>query len=343
MCVESDPYARTSTIILSHPKPKYRARVYEKLRLITHSLRQLRNYDALYAMISGMQETSVHRLAQTHAFVLPSASSREYQGHVKLFDPRGGYAQYRRTIQEDMDQSRPAIPLLTTIIGLINRLQSTRPEDVREDGSIQWDKYIRFAEILSVIPDCQARGPPVPGTVSPMFKRVIDDTPVIESEDVSSHSSDDHLCDEALIRFRRSLTRVNLSSPSVAEEGQMYSKDSSMSPMWDLTILKIDIVRREWWMCLFWTEEILVLFICHDYDTMHGHDLVVPWVPCEAATCYAVGYKIQWTFCGESVSAQILLPRRSGLSLRMTSLINPFRGFLLSIQIFAPTCHRAAA
>ena len=183
----SDSYGRTSTVILSHPKPKYRARVYEKFRLITHSLRRLHNYDALYAMISGMQETSVHRLTQTHALLLPSVSSREYQSHLKLFGPRGGYAQYRKTIQEDLDHNGSAIPLLTSIIGLVNRLQSTRPEDVREDGSIQWDKYNRFAEILSVIPNSQIRGPPVQGSVSSIFKRVIDDTPIIESEDVSPH------------------------------------------------------------------------------------------------------------------------------------------------------------
>lgn len=74
----------------------------------------------------------------------------------------------------------------TTIIGLVNRLQAVRPEDIREeDGRIQWDKFAKFGEYLSVIPECQAKGAPVLGTVSPVLKAVIEDTPIITDEDVS--------------------------------------------------------------------------------------------------------------------------------------------------------------
>lgn len=74
----------------------------------------------------------------------------------------------------------------TTIIGLVNRLQAVRPEDIREeDGRIQWDKFAKFGEYLSVIPECQAKGAPVLGTVSPALKAIIQETPVITDEDVS--------------------------------------------------------------------------------------------------------------------------------------------------------------
>ncbi|ORX36746.1 ras guanine nucleotide exchange factor domain-containing protein [Kockovaella imperatae] len=173
-----------STMILAHHKAKYRARIYERFMLITHHLRRLNNYDGLYAILSGMQETSIHRLNQTHALIQPSTSSRESQNHLTLMDPRGGYSQYRSVVQSDIVQGKSAIPLLTVLLGMVNRLQSTRREDIREtDNFIQWDKFARFHEILSVITDCQARGMPISGKVSPVFRRIIDETPIIMSED----------------------------------------------------------------------------------------------------------------------------------------------------------------
>ena len=68
---------------------------------------------------------------------------------------------------------------------MINRLQSVRREDAREDGDVQWDKFAKFGQILSVITDFQSRGPMVSGEVSATFKAMIDDMPVIMSEDVS--------------------------------------------------------------------------------------------------------------------------------------------------------------
>jgi hypothetical protein len=72
-----------------------------------------------------------------------------------------------------------------TIFPMIVKLQSVRPEDVRSDGRIQWDKFMRFGEILSVLSDCQARGPMVPGTPSTTFTSILKDTVIIDDEDVS--------------------------------------------------------------------------------------------------------------------------------------------------------------
>ena len=81
--------------------------------LIVQQLRRLNNYDSLYAVISGMRETSVYRLSQTHALVQPSqVLEREFQGYLKLMDPRGGYAEYRKVLSGDISHGRPAIPLL---------------------------------------------------------------------------------------------------------------------------------------------------------------------------------------------------------------------------------------
>jgi hypothetical protein len=104
---------RVSTLILANPKPKHRARTYEKFILLTHHLRRLYNYDTMYAVISGMQETSIHRLASTHALVqVQPGMEREWQGTLKLMDARGGYANHRKALEADITYGRSVIPLL---------------------------------------------------------------------------------------------------------------------------------------------------------------------------------------------------------------------------------------
>lgn len=51
---------------------------------------------------------------------------------------------------------------------------------------IQWGKFARMGKILSVIPDFQSRGTMAPGHASVTFRRLIEATPVIGSEDVST-------------------------------------------------------------------------------------------------------------------------------------------------------------
>jgi hypothetical protein len=69
---------------------------------------------------------------------------------------------------------------------MVNRLQAIRPQDVRPDGMVQWDKFAKFGEYLGVIPECQARGSMVPGEPSSAFRALIEDTPIITNEDVSA-------------------------------------------------------------------------------------------------------------------------------------------------------------
>ena len=71
---------------------------------------------------------------------------------------------------------------------MISRLQGVRRQDIRADGMVHWDKFARFAEILTVIPDCQANGEVArtPGLGPGSLRALIMDTPVIHDEDVST-------------------------------------------------------------------------------------------------------------------------------------------------------------
>lgn len=174
-----------STMVLASPKPKNRARVYEAFVKIAHQLRRLNNYDSLSAVISGLRETSVHRLSETHKLVrLEPMLGRDFQSHIRLVDPRGGYVHYRRALQADSTYGHTAIPLLSAVLSLVSRMQAGRPEDRRAvDGAVQWGKFQRFGEILQVLPDFHERGPMVPGAPSASFRRLIEATPVIQNED----------------------------------------------------------------------------------------------------------------------------------------------------------------
>nr|WVH01957.1 ras guanyl-nucleotide exchange factor [Naematelia aurantialba] len=104
-----------TTMILASPKAKHRARIYERFMLIAHQLRRLNNYDCLYAITSGMSETSVHRLAQTQQLVVAQAApalQQDFKSHMDLMEPRGGYLRYRKAIAADLAHGRSAIPLL---------------------------------------------------------------------------------------------------------------------------------------------------------------------------------------------------------------------------------------
>lgn len=102
-----------STMILAHPKAKTRAKIYEAFVKVAVQLRRLNNYDSLCAVISGLKETSVHRLSQTQALVrLEHILGRDFLSHQRLMDPRNSYQHYRRALHADSTYGHTAIPLL---------------------------------------------------------------------------------------------------------------------------------------------------------------------------------------------------------------------------------------
>jgi hypothetical protein len=71
------------------------------------------------------------------------------------------------------------------LLGLVSRLQGARKEDIRADGQIQWDKFILFYDILSIVSECQSKDPMISGAPPEVFRKLINDTPIINDEDVS--------------------------------------------------------------------------------------------------------------------------------------------------------------
>lgn len=89
----------------------------------------------------------------------------------------------------ELSSSSLQLTLRSTILSMVSKLHAARPEDRRADGKIQWAKFARMGEIMASIPDFQARGSMVPGNATTAFRRLIEATPVITSEDVSCAQS----------------------------------------------------------------------------------------------------------------------------------------------------------
>lgn len=87
--------------------------MFERFVTIAIHLHSLRNYDTLYALLSGMQEISILRLGQTLALVtLSPILTNGWTRIQSLMDAKGGYANYRAAIRWDLAADRPVIPLL---------------------------------------------------------------------------------------------------------------------------------------------------------------------------------------------------------------------------------------
>lgn len=71
------------------------------------------------------------------------------------------------------------------LLGLVSRLQGARKDDIRQIGDIQWDKFALIYDILSIVSDCQGKDPMISGSPSEVFKKLIEETPIITDEDVS--------------------------------------------------------------------------------------------------------------------------------------------------------------
>jgi hypothetical protein len=81
--------------------------------LIAHQLRLLNNYESLYALLIGMSDVSIDRLAQTHMLVQPNSDVvNSFASHQRLMSSQNGFADYKRALEADLTYGRPAIPLL---------------------------------------------------------------------------------------------------------------------------------------------------------------------------------------------------------------------------------------
>ncbi|KAM4696498.1 ral guanine nucleotide dissociation stimulator-like 2 isoform 2-T2 [Rhinophrynus dorsalis] len=83
-------------------KPQQRARVIEKWVRVAEECRILRNFSSVYAILSALQSTSVHRLKSVWAEISREAL-RSYQEMSEIFSEKDNYARMRELLFQSQD------------------------------------------------------------------------------------------------------------------------------------------------------------------------------------------------------------------------------------------------
>lgn len=105
------PLHRVSTMVLAHSKPKHRARAYEKFMQVAHHLRKMRDYCSLYAVVSGLNSSTITRLSQTKV-LLRSGIEAEREAYLGLMSSLRAWQAYRNAIASDVTEAVCAVPFM---------------------------------------------------------------------------------------------------------------------------------------------------------------------------------------------------------------------------------------
>lgn len=139
-----------TNMILMRDKAKHRARILEKFMRIAWKLRQLNNYNGLAAVMAGIQNTAVARLAQTQALISDDCRKQFMRLEI-LMGPRKSHFAYRLAWQNSPLPRIPYVPL------------SRRDLASAEEGSktfigsrINWAKFSLLGDVI--LPILATRG-----------------------------------------------------------------------------------------------------------------------------------------------------------------------------------------
>jgi RasGEF domain/RasGEF N-terminal motif len=196
-----------SNFILLRDKPKHRALMLEKFMKIARELRKLNNYNALGAVLAGINSSSVHRLQATKELI-PHASSKDFMKLEILMSSQKSHFAYRLAWENTPGERIPYIPLHRrdlvsasegnkTFIGMDDKsaeelwmngtdAQGRNWKDVR----INWKKFEVIGEVIVGVQRAQGVPYPLAHFVrSEEVRALVTDTEIKKDEDVSSAPS----------------------------------------------------------------------------------------------------------------------------------------------------------
>ncbi|KAH8153826.1 uncharacterized protein LAJ45_01593 [Morchella importuna] len=141
-----------ASVILEKPKPKHRAKALEKFMSVAWSLRHMNNYNALGAVIAGINGTAVHRLSITRDLVNQQAG-RNFMRLELLMGTHMSHAKYRLAWENTSTQRVPFLPLHRR--DLVSAEEGNRT--FLQDGEkINWNKFQVMGDVLMIIDKSQA-------------------------------------------------------------------------------------------------------------------------------------------------------------------------------------------
>lgn len=135
-----------ANMILLREKAKHRARALEKFMAVAWKLRYLNNYNALGAVIAGINGTAVHRLAQTRDLISPEARKQFMRLEILMGTQKSHFA-YRLAWSNTSTPRIPFLPLHRRDLVFAeegNRTFITYGEKDR----INWKKFEIMGEVI---------------------------------------------------------------------------------------------------------------------------------------------------------------------------------------------------
>ncbi|ELR05718.1 hypothetical protein VC83_03771 [Pseudogymnoascus destructans] len=145
-----------TNLILLRDKAKHRAQILEKFMRIAWKLRQMNNYNGLAAVMAGIQNTAVGRLAQTQALISDECR-KQFMGLEILMGVRRSHFAYRLAWQNSTLPRIPYVPLSRRDLASADEGGKTfvGPKGDR----INWSKFEVFGGVI--LPIMKSHSTPV--------------------------------------------------------------------------------------------------------------------------------------------------------------------------------------
>ncbi|KAG6042242.1 hypothetical protein E4U41_002585 [Claviceps citrina] len=144
-------------MIILRDKAKHRAQMLEKFMSIALKLRQLNNYNGLAAVLAGINETAIHRLAQTRALVSAEVQKR-FARLVILMGTQKSHFAYRLAWENSPLPRIPFLPLHRR--DLVSAEEGSKTFVGPNEDRINWKKFEVLGEIL--LPIMKSQGAAYP-------------------------------------------------------------------------------------------------------------------------------------------------------------------------------------
>lgn len=167
--------AWVTNIILFRDKAKHRALILEKFMRIAWKLRGMNNYNGLAAVMAGLQNTAVSRLAQTQTLISPD-DRKNFMRLEILMGPRRSHATYRLAWQNSSLPRIPYIPLCRRDLVSAEEGSKTMLND-----RINWKKMEVFGTVI--LPIVASSGSSYNLHSNPMIRQLILDTDVVTDDE----------------------------------------------------------------------------------------------------------------------------------------------------------------
>ncbi|KFY19024.1 hypothetical protein V493_08191 [Pseudogymnoascus sp. VKM F-4281 (FW-2241)] len=145
-----------TNLILLRDKAKHRAQILEKFMRIAWKLRQMNNYNGLAAVMAGIQNTGVGRLAQTQALISEECRKQFMRLEILMGRQRSHFA-YRLAWQNSTLPRIPYVPLSRRDLASADEGSKTfvGPKGDR----INWSKFEVFGGVI--LPIMKSHSTPV--------------------------------------------------------------------------------------------------------------------------------------------------------------------------------------